>query len=57
MLQRECLNMGIDVERVIHIEQEWRNWLAASGKEPPRKPDLAFIRFCMSFHERRGAPA
>lgn len=40
-----------------HIEQEWRNWLAASGKEPPRKPDLAFIRFCMSFHERRGAPA
>ena len=40
-----------------YIEQEWRNWLVTSGKEPPRKPDLAFIRFCMSFYERRGAPA
>ena len=24
MLQKECLKMGIDVDRAIHVEQEWR---------------------------------
>ncbi|WMS45252.1 replication initiator protein A (plasmid) [Acuticoccus sp. MNP-M23] len=38
------------------IEQEWRDWLANSAKPPPRKPELAFIRFCATFYERRGAP-
>ena len=39
-----------------HIEQEWREWLASSDKSPPKKPDLAFIRFCAKFYALRGEP-
>ena len=38
------------------LEQEWREWLANSGKERPRKPDFAFIRFCAKRYEREGRP-
>ena len=39
-----------------HIEAEWKTWLAAGHKPPPRKPDLAFVAFCARFFERRGGP-
>lgn len=39
------------------VEMEWKSWLAATEKSPPRKPDLAFIAFCARFYEKRGAPA
>jgi len=38
------------------LEQEWRDWLGASGKEAPRKPDVAFIGFCAEYFRRRGSP-
>ena len=38
------------------LEQEWREWLADTGKEPPRKPDFAFVRFCAKRYERDGRP-
>ena len=40
-----------------YIEQEWRDWLANAQKAPPKKPELAFIRFCAKFYELRGAPS
>src|SRR6056297_639031 len=37
------------------LEQEWRRWC---GKEEilPKHPSRHFLRFCRSWHERRGAP-
>ncbi len=37
------------------LEQEWRRWC---GKEEilPKRPSRHFVKFCRSWHERRGAP-
>lgn len=35
-----------------YLEEQWRGWL----KEWPRHPEAAFIAFCQSWYERRGAP-
>ena len=37
------------------IEQEWRSWCAEKDCAP-KKPAQHFLKFCMSWVERRGAP-
>jgi plasmid replication initiation protein len=39
---------------VYFLEQQWRAWLGENEIEPKR-PERHFIRFCKSWHERRGA--
>ena len=35
---------------IYYVEQEWREW--ASGKEPPRNPDQAFLAFFAQYAKR-----
>jgi len=37
------------------LEQEWRGWLANSGKPRPDNPDAAFIGFCKRYYAKHGA--
>lgn len=39
---------------VYYLEQEWRGWIAK--KEPPKRPDAAFVAFCRKRFERQGQP-
>lgn len=41
---------------VYALEQEWRNWMAVGGLEPPKNPDKAFLGFARAWFERRGRP-
>lgn len=40
---------------VYAIEDEWRTWLVEKGISP-KNPDAHFIKFCRTWHKRRGAP-
>ncbi|MEM7492304.1 MAG: replication initiator protein A, partial [Pseudomonadota bacterium] len=42
---------------IYYVEQEWRNWIASTGKPLPKKPDLAFIRFCATWYANNGKAA
>lgn len=37
------------------LEREWRLWLG-ENEIAPRNPERHFLRFCQSWHEKRGAP-
>lgn len=37
------------------LEQEWRNWLGENEIEP-KAPARHFVKFCRSWHEKRGSP-
>lgn len=37
------------------LEREWRSWLGENEIEP-KHPTRHFIKFCKSWHEKRGAP-
>ncbi len=39
---------------VYHLEQEWREWSAK--KEPPKRPDAAFVAFCRKRFQTQGRP-
>jgi plasmid replication initiation protein len=39
---------------VYHLEQEWRRWLGENEIEP-KHPERHFVKFCRSWHERRGS--
>jgi plasmid replication initiation protein len=39
---------------VYELERQWRSWIEASGAEPPRSPDAAFIGFCGKVRDRNG---
>lgn len=47
---REKARMAAPGWDVDYLEQEWRHWI----KEPPRRPDSAFIGFCRKWYEKRG---
>ena len=40
---------------IYHLEREWRIWCAEEEIEP-RNPDRHFVKFCLSWFEKRGAP-
>lgn len=40
---------------VRYLEQEWRRWCGAEEIEP-KHPGRHFVRFCQSWHEKRGRP-
>ena len=31
---------------IYNLEQQWREWIAKKKKEPPKRPDAAFVAFC-----------
>ena len=37
---------------IYFVEQEWKDWVASTGKEAPRSADGAFIAFCKRYKER-----
>ena len=37
---------------VYELERQWREWIA--NKEPPQKPDTAFVAFCRKKAVREG---
>lgn len=41
---------------VHHLEEQWQEWMAQGGQEPPRNPDKAFLGFCAAWFARRGWP-
>lgn len=43
---------GWDVRR---LEAEWRDWLGENDIVP-KNPERHFLRFCQSWHEKRGRP-
>ncbi|QDV42524.1 Replication initiator protein A [Stieleria neptunia] len=38
---------------VRELEKQWREWIEASGAEPPRNADAAFVGFCRRWASRR----
>lgn len=40
---------------VHYLEQEWRRWLGDNEIEP-KHPERHFVKFCRSWHEKRGNP-
>jgi plasmid replication initiation protein len=39
---------------VYHLEREWREWSAK--REPPKRPDAAFVAFCRKRFQTQGRP-
>lgn len=40
---------------VYHLEREWREWCGKTKAEPKR-PGAHFVKFCKTWHEKRGRP-
>lgn len=40
---------------IYHLEQEWREW-CGKLKADPKRPGSHFVKFCKTWHEKRGRP-